>query len=239
MERAYAGKIKALPSLKASLRFDNNSASYYCGWVRSPLSSWKADTNCCTWERVTCDGTSGYVTALDLSHLCISGNLSSPDIFNLTSLRFLSLAYNNFDASPWPSPGFEQLTDLKYLDLSFSGLSGDLPIENGQLSNLVTLNLSSLHLKDLSFETLIDSLGSLQTLYLDDAYMSVSPTDFAHASSGNKTSSRKELSISGRKITRGQFDTSVTDLFRSKLANLCPVRLADKLWLKVLLADLL
>jgi len=79
----------------------------------------------------------------------------------------------------------------------------------------------------LSFETLIDSLGSLQTLYLDDAYMSVSPTDFAHASSGNKTSSRKELSISGRKITRGQFDTSVTDLFRSKLANLVTLDLSD------------
>jgi hypothetical protein len=138
------------------------------------LSSWKVHTDCCNWERVTCDGTSGYVTALDLSFLCISGNLSPSDIFKLTSLRSLDLAFNDFYASPWPRSGFEQLTDLKYLDLSYSGLSGALPIENGQHSNLVALNLSGLDLKDLNLYTLIDSLGSLQQLHLDDVYISVS-----------------------------------------------------------------
>jgi len=215
----------ALLRLKASFRFDNSSASY-CGF--STLPSWKADTDCCTWEGITCDGTSGYVTALDLSGRCISGNLSSPDIFELTSLRFLSLAYNNFDASPWPRPGFEQLTDLKYLDLSYSGLSGDLPIENGQLSNLVTLILSGLLLKDLNFETLIDSLGSLQTLYLDDAYISINPTDLGPASSGNKTSSLKELRMRWCTITGGRFDTFLTNLlFRHKLDNLVMLELED------------
>jgi hypothetical protein len=173
------------------------------------LSSWKVHTDCCNWERVTCDGTSGYVTALDLSFLCISGNLSPSDIFKLTSLRSLDLAFNDFYASPWPSSGFEQLTDLKYLDLSYSGLSGALPIENGQLSNLVALNLSGLDLKDLNLYTLIDSLGSLQQLHLDDVYISVSPNDLAHvhASSTNTTSGLKELRVRWCTITSGRFDT--------------------------------
>jgi Leucine-rich repeat (LRR) protein len=211
----------ALLRLKASFRFH----PYSC----STLPSWKPDnTNCCTWEGVTCDSKSGYVTALDLSFCGISGNLSSSDIFKLTSLRFLSLAYNNFDATPWPRPRFEQLKDLKYLDLSYSGLSSDLPIENGQLSNLVTLDLSGLHLKDLNLETLIDSLGSLQTLYLCEAYISVNPTDLAHASSGNTTSSLKELRMLGCIITSGHFDTFLTNpLYRSKLANLVRLEFSD------------
>jgi len=152
----------ALLSLKASFRLPDTYSNCLGFPVQGGnLSSWKVNTNCCTWEGVTCDGTLDHVTALDLSDLCISGNLSSSDIFKLTSLRSLSLAFNNFDASPWPNPGFEQLTELKYLDLSYSGLSGALPVENGQLSNLVALNLSGLDLKNLSLHTLIDSLGNL------------------------------------------------------------------------------
>ncbi|KAJ1254524.1 hypothetical protein BS78_K038200 [Paspalum vaginatum] len=202
----------ALLRLKASFNFDYSFS----------LSSWNVDTNCCTWEGVTCDGTSGYVTALDLSGLYISGNLSSSsDIFKLTSLRFLSLADNYFDASPWPSPGLEQLTDLEYLDLSYSGLSGDLHIENGQLSKLATLNLSGLHLRYLSLEALIDNLGSLQELQLDEANISVTPADLAHASSTNTPSGLKELSMRSRITNNSTLDTVFTNLlFRSKLANL-------------------
>jgi len=176
------------------------------------------NTNCCTWEGVTCDSTSGHVTGLDLSSLCISGNLSSSDIFKLTSLHSLNLSYNNFDESPWPNPGFEQLTELKYLDLSYSGLSGALPVENGQLSSLVALNLSGLDLKDLNLETLIDSLGSLQELYLEDVNISISSTNFAHASSTNTTSGLKELAMGWCTITSGRLDTVLTKLpFLSKL----------------------
>lgn len=106
------------------------------------LPSWKPNTDCCTWEGVRCEGMMGHVTALDLSNLGLAGNLSS-DIFNLTSLRILNLANNFFvGQSPWLSRGFEQLPHLEYLNLSASCLPGYIPIENGQLSNLVTLDLS-------------------------------------------------------------------------------------------------
>jgi len=204
----------ALLRLKASFRFPNtySDCPLWSPFQGRNLSSWKVNTNCCTWEGVTCDGTSGHVTALDLLGLCISGNLSLSDIFKLTSLRSLSLAYNRFDANPWPNPGFEQLTELKYLDLSYSGLSGALPIENGQLFNLVALNLSGLDLKDLNLETLIDSLGSLQELYLEYVNISISSTNFAHASSTNTTSGLKELGMGWCTITGGRFDTDLANL---------------------------
>jgi hypothetical protein len=161
-----------------------------------------------------------------VSFLCISGNLSSSDIFKLTSLRSLDLAFNDFYVSPWPSSRFEQLADLKYLDLSYSGLSGALPVENGQLSHFVTLNLSGLDLKDSNLYTLTDSLGSLQQLHL--VYISVSPSDLAHASSTNTTSGLKELRMSRCTITSGRFDTFLADLlFRYKLANLVVLDLSD------------
>jgi Leucine-rich repeat (LRR) protein len=216
----------ALLRLRASFRFLPDTDSN-CPFGRTHLLPWKVDTSCCTWDGVTCDGTSGHVTALDLSRLCISGNLSSSDIFELTSLRSLSLACNNFDANPWPNRGFEQLTELKYLDLSYSGLSGALPVENGQLSNLVALDLSGLDLKNLSLHTLIDSLGNLQKLYLEKVNISASPTDLAHASSTNTTSGLKELIMGGCTITGGRFDTDLANqlLFHSKFGNLATLYL--------------
>ncbi|CAL5001872.1 unnamed protein product [Urochloa decumbens] len=188
-------------------------------FAQTNLSSWQANTDCCTsWEGVTCDGVSGHVTALDLSNHFISGNLSS-DIFKLSSLRNLNLAYNVFDGCPWPpSPGFEQLTDLKYLNLSHSGLSGCFSIENGQLSRvLVTLDLSGLHLDNLSLDTLIDNLGSLQKLYLNSVNISVSPIRPPHASSTNTTPGLRELRMKDCNIS-GRIDTVLTKLrFLSKL----------------------
>ncbi|CAL5012725.1 unnamed protein product [Urochloa decumbens] len=189
----------ALLRLKASFRF--------LSLIPRPLP----------WEGVTCDGVSGHVTALDLSNHFISGNLSS-DIFKLSSLRNLNLAYNVFDGCPWPpSPGFAQLTDLKYLNLSYSGLSGCFSVENRQLSNLVTLDLSGLHLDNLSLDTLIDSLGSLQKLYLNSVNISVSPIRPPHASSTNTTPGLRELRMKDCNIS-GRIDTVLTKLrFLSKL----------------------
>jgi len=61
-------------------------------------------------------------------------------------------------------------------------------VENGQLSNLVALNLSGLDLKNLSLHTLIDRLGNLQELHLIDVNISANPIDLAHSSSTNTTS---------------------------------------------------
>lgn len=120
----------------------------------------------------------------------------------------------------------EQLTNLRYLDLSYSGLSGNLPVEKGQLSNLVTLYLSGLDLKYLSLKILIDNLVGLQNLYLDEVNISVSPTDLAHGSSTNTTTGLKELRIRWWTITGGRSDTVLTNLLlHPKLANLVTLEL--------------
>ncbi|CAO2187326.1 unnamed protein product [Urochloa humidicola] len=222
----------ALLRLKAGFHF-NYTASSNCQWYLTfelkDLSSWKVDTNCCNWEGVTCDGTLGYVTELNLYAYCISGNISSSsDIFNLTKLRSLNLAYNNFDGSQWPTPGFEQLTDLKYLDLANSGLSVDVPIQNGQLSNLETLDLSGLDLKYSSLETLIHNHGGPQKLYLNFSKIFVGPNDLAHASSTNTKSVLKVLVMQGCTVTGGSFEHVLTNLllFHSKLPNLVTLYLS-------------
>ncbi|GJM95640.1 hypothetical protein PR202_ga12406 [Eleusine coracana subsp. coracana] len=183
----------------------------------SNLSSWKVNTDCCTWEGITCDSMMGTVTALDLSELGILGNLRS-EIFNLTSLSYLNLAGNYFDGTPWSTRGFEQLPHLKYLNFSRTGLSGYIPVENGQLSNLVTLDLSMWSdPKNLSLDTLIDNLGSLQKLYLDSIDILISPINLAHASLTNKTSGIQELSMQYSTIT-GHIDSALSRLpFLSKL----------------------
>ena len=90
-----------------------------------------------------------------------------------------------------------------------------------KLANLVTLYLNGLDLKNLSLHTLINSLSNLQELYLEEVNISASPTDLAHASSTNTTSSLKELGMGWCTITSGRFDTYLANLlFRSKLANL-------------------
>jgi len=77
------------------------------------------------------------------------------------------------------------------------------------LSNLVTLDLSDLDLKNLSLDALTENLGSLQKLYLDSFNISVSPTDLPHASSSNMTSGIKELSMTWCTIT-GRIDIALT-----------------------------
>ena len=111
----------ALLRLKKGFVFDN---------ALSGLPSWQASSDCCTWQGVTC-GDAGtpdaqVVVSLDLADLTISGNLSS-DLFELTSLRFLSLANNDFLGIPLPSDGFERLSRLTYLNLSDCGFVGQVP----------------------------------------------------------------------------------------------------------------
>jgi Leucine-rich repeat (LRR) protein len=90
-----------------------------------------------------------------------------------------------------------------------------------KLANLVMLDLSDFDLKNLSLHALIDSLGSLQELYLDNVTISVSPTDLAHASSANISSHLKELSIWQCATTGGHIGTVLTSpQFHSMLTDL-------------------
>ncbi|KAL6857260.1 hypothetical protein ACP4OV_018642 [Aristida adscensionis] len=109
--------------------------------------------DCCLWEGVGCDISSGHVTVLDLNGRGLSSYGLDPTVFNLTSLRRLDLSMNDFGGYRYneiPSTGFERLAFLTHLNLSHSGLFGQVPIGISKLVNLVSLDLSGFIGKDIS-----------------------------------------------------------------------------------------
>jgi hypothetical protein len=124
-------QASSLLQLKASFIGDN-------------LPSWQAGTDCCHhWEGVTCDMAFGRVISLDLGEFDLtSSRRLDPALFNLTSLRNLSLAFNDFSGALVPASGFERLTVIIHLNLSCANFGFQIPIGIAYLRNLVTIDLS-------------------------------------------------------------------------------------------------
>ncbi|XP_050278404.1 receptor-like protein 33 [Quercus robur] len=164
------------------------------------MKSWKADSDCCSWDGVTCDTLNGEVIGLDLSNSWLYGPLNSNStLFSFRHLRKLNLALNNFSSStPIPSE-FGQFVRLTHLNLSRSFLHGRIPSEISGLSNLVSLDLSSnyfgysvggdyyeklLDLRRIDLEALVQNVTYLRELHLDDVNISSSlPQSLANLSS--------------------------------------------------------
>ncbi|CAL5068489.1 unnamed protein product [Urochloa decumbens] len=105
------------------------------------LPSWRARTDCCLWEGVTCGA--GAVTALDLGGRALESRGGGLDaLFRLVTLRRLSLAGNDFGGASLPASGFERLAALTHLNLSGAGFAGQVPAGIGTLRELVSLDLS-------------------------------------------------------------------------------------------------
>ncbi|KAF3948889.1 hypothetical protein CMV_025162 [Castanea mollissima] len=105
-------------------------------------ASWREDKHCCTWDGVECDQNTSHMVGLDLSSSWLMGHIHSNNaLFFLPNLRRLNLADNWFNHSLIPSEigNFKSLT---HLNLSDSGISGQIPFEISQLSSLVSLDLS-------------------------------------------------------------------------------------------------
>ncbi|XXG84492.1 hypothetical protein AAC387_Pa10g1998 [Persea americana] len=144
----------------------------------SRLDSWNPDTDCCSWEGITCDEAMGNVIGLDLSSSWdakiswINGRIDS-SLFQLRSLQKLNLTWNGFYPNPIPS-GFGLLTNLTHLDLSHSGFLGQIPLEISNLTKLISLDLSvsDLQHRNQSLARLIQNLSNLRQLSLDGVTIS-------------------------------------------------------------------
>ncbi|MED6158318.1 hypothetical protein PIB30_031620 [Stylosanthes scabra] len=137
------------------LQFKNsfvvNTSLYQDWWWQQPgvlcssyskTASWKNGTDCCLWDGVTCDTTSGHVIGLDLSCGMLEGELNpNSTLFHLTHLQQLNLANNDFCASQLSSR-IGDLVALTHLNLSNSGFGGDIPSTISHLSQLLSLDLS-------------------------------------------------------------------------------------------------
>jgi Leucine-rich repeat (LRR) protein len=183
----HPDQAKLLLQLKKSFSFAESTTR---------LSSWRDGTDCCLWEGVGCDASSGNVTILDLNNRGLSSNGFDPAIFSLTSLRRLDLSMNDFSVDRFDddiplqdyflgSTRFERFTLLTHLNLSCSGLYGQIPTGISKLVNLLSLDLSSDFTDDneyidyyeweSSFDiTLVANLSNLRELYLDGVDLSSS-----------------------------------------------------------------
>uniref|UniRef100_A0A2N9FP38 Leucine-rich repeat-containing N-terminal plant-type domain-containing protein n=1 Tax=Fagus sylvatica TaxID=28930 RepID=A0A2N9FP38_FAGSY len=163
------------------------------------MKSWKADSDCCSWDGVTCDPENGHVVGLNLTNSWLNGRLNSNStLFSLRHLHKLNLALNNFSSSTIPSQ-FGHLARLTHLNLSRSFLSGQIPSEISWLSNLVSLDLSynyfkyfvggpddfkDLNLRRIDLEALVQNMTYLRELHLDEVNISSSlPQSLANLSS--------------------------------------------------------
>ncbi|GAB4841840.1 hypothetical protein Ancab_039273 [Ancistrocladus abbreviatus] len=114
---------------------------------------------------------------------------SNSSLFLLKHLQRLNLASNNFFPSRI-SPAFGRLSNLKQLNLSYSGFSGEVPTEIAHLSKLTSLDLS---LSDATkggalempcFKAVVSNLTELRELHLDYVSInSVVPRSLANLSS--------------------------------------------------------
>ncbi|PHT30721.1 hypothetical protein CQW23_29641 [Capsicum baccatum] len=149
----------------------NPIASDYCGSHNPRTLTWNKSTHCCSWSGVHCQDTKGQVIELRLSCSGIQGKFhSNTSLFQISSLRRLDLAGNDFSGS-LISPRFGELSSLTHLDLWHSGFTSVIPIEISHLSKLQVLHIWTvvaygLRLGPYNFELLLNNLTQLRELDL-------------------------------------------------------------------------
>ncbi|XP_056853357.1 receptor-like protein 53 [Raphanus sativus] len=183
----------ALLQFKNEFQVLNSSVDSYCDYlnlIKKPhgkTESWMNNSDCCTWEGITCDAKSGEVIELDLSCSNLLGKLhSNSSLRKLHSLTTLNLSANGFSGEIMSSirnlshitslnlsrNSFSEfnpssIVDLSYLtslDLSFNSFSGQIPSSIGNLSHLTYLDLN---LNQITGK-IPSSIGNLYNLdYLD------------------------------------------------------------------------
>ncbi|XP_037494670.1 receptor-like protein 9DC3 [Jatropha curcas] len=147
------------------------------------------------------------------------GNFHSNNSLSaLHHLQKLDLSYNNFRGSIIPSQ-IGHLLSLTHLNLNYSNFDSQIPLEIGQVSNLVSLDLSlnfGLTLETTAtFDKLIRNLTKLQELDLSYTDLSfVSPNSFS-----NLSTSLLSLRLSSSGL-RGKFPDSLVQLSHLEVLDL-------------------
>ncbi|KAH9795644.1 Receptor-like protein 33 [Citrus sinensis] len=174
----------ALIQFKQLFSFDGDS-SFVCQRSYPKMISWKKDTNCCSWDGVTCDMATGELVSLDLSSnplVSLETPVFQALVQNMTKLQVLSLA--SLEMSTVVPDSLKNLSSsLTSLSLSDCLLQGNFPINIFHLPNLQMIRLSQnpslvgkfptnnwtspieyLDISETSFSELADSIGNLKLL---------------------------------------------------------------------------
>ncbi|KAG6620475.1 hypothetical protein I3842_Q067300 [Carya illinoinensis] len=116
------------------------------------LSSWDSGIeDCCKWEGIKCNNKTGHVVKLDLradwsygvepTTKYLEGEISS-SLLGLQYLTYLDLSCNNFFGKSFPN-FVGSLAKLQHLNLSYTKIAGTIPQQLGNISGLISLDLSS------------------------------------------------------------------------------------------------
>ncbi|XP_019195834.1 PREDICTED: receptor-like protein 12 [Ipomoea nil] len=182
------------------------------GYGMEEKLSWDESSDCCQWEGVTCDTSTGHVIGLDLYCNGLKGSIHrNSTLFQLQHLQKLNLAMNNFGFSPLPNE-IGSLTHLTYLDLSYSRLSGSIPFEMSHLSKLVYLDLSFNFDGNVSRLLFLQNFTKLEVLFLSEN--SISSTI-----PGNISASLQDIDLSDNNII-GPIPDSISQLSELKSLDL-------------------
>ncbi|XP_057792807.1 receptor-like protein EIX2 [Salvia miltiorrhiza] len=146
------------------------------------LSSWRSD-ECCEWYGVECSNTTRHVIALQLNACHYYGGLQGKvgsSLLELHHLNYLDLSCNDFGGNSIPA-FIGSMKQLQHLYLKYSHFSGIIPPQLGNLTNLLSLDLS---FNSLTTENLIwlSNLSSLSYLHLSQIDLS-HPNSLQHISS--------------------------------------------------------
>ncbi|GJU01082.1 leucine-rich repeat-containing protein [Tanacetum coccineum] len=207
IHKCHKKQSEALLLFKHNLSSTSYTFGYGCTDSYPITMNWNTSTDCCIWNGITCDRSTGDVIGIDLSCGMLSGTiLPNTSLFNLPHLQTLNLAFNDFTASQIPSEIGRFSNSLTHLNLSFCGLSGQVPPDITLLHKLVSL--------DLSFN------------YFDDDDLKLEPHVFINMF-GNYTN-LEELSLEGVDIF-SVLPTSLNISSSLKLLNLDETGLQGKL----------
>ncbi|XP_048423939.1 receptor-like protein EIX2 [Pyrus x bretschneideri] len=117
------------------------------------LSSWVGH-DCCRWEGISCNNSTGQVVKMDLRNpydfsdddeyeewrnASLGGKINA-SLLSLKHLNYLDLSLNSFDSNQIPK-FIGELKRLQYLNLSSASFRGEIPSSLGNLSSLNFLDL--------------------------------------------------------------------------------------------------
>ncbi|XP_071738676.1 receptor-like protein EIX2 [Rutidosis leptorrhynchoides] len=108
------------------------------------INDWRNEEgkmDCCKWPGVYCDTDTGHVTELRLSIYPNLVGKINPSVKLLKQLQTLDLSGIDFQSNQIPN-FLSSLTTLQHLHMSNANLSGPIPHQLGNLSKLISLDLS-------------------------------------------------------------------------------------------------
>ncbi|KAH0902869.1 hypothetical protein HID58_042372, partial [Brassica napus] len=166
--------------------------------------TWRNNSDCCSWDGITCDPKTGNVAELNLWGSSLNGPLRSSSVassklsgnfhhalLNLTELTAINLVSNQLEGT-LPS-NMSSLSKLEYFDIGSNLFSGFVPSSLFMIPSLIHLKLERNHFNSLLEIGNISSPSKLQTLSLG----------------GNKLIELSSLDLSFWDTLRGDVDLSI------------------------------